>query len=148
MYRIFMIENNALNMSLKPKQNPKTSESTRVRKVSLPAQKIPPRIQIDELRKNFKRQISLPKENDIIPIFDPMAKAQESATMTRRKTGIIFDERMNEHYNPWDENFPEKPERLTAVLQRKHMMQPCYLLDALLKLPSGSLMVKCKMEWL
>ncbi|KAB7495237.1 Histone deacetylase 6 [Armadillidium nasatum] len=44
--------------------------------------------------------------------------------MTRRKTGIIFDERMNEHYNPWDENFPEKPERLTAVLQRCKRIGP------------------------
>ncbi|XP_069991653.1 uncharacterized protein HDAC6 isoform X4 [Penaeus vannamei] len=78
---------------------------------------IRPRISIEELRNAYKRQASTPQE-EILPMFDPMAKAQESKGVTRGKTGLVYDERMAEHRCLWDANYPECPERLTHTLER------------------------------
>ncbi|KAK8746020.1 hypothetical protein OTU49_017225, partial [Cherax quadricarinatus] len=78
---------------------------------------IRPRISIEELRNVFKRQASqTPEGGD--PIFDPMAKAQEGMKIVRGKTGVVYDERMAEHRCLWDENYPERPERLLHTLER------------------------------
>jgi histone deacetylase 6 len=38
--------------------------------------------------------------------------------MPRRPTGVVFDLKMLEHKCLWDSNYPENPERLSAVLER------------------------------
>ncbi|XP_071547214.1 uncharacterized protein HDAC6 isoform X2 [Panulirus ornatus] len=78
---------------------------------------IRPRISIEELRNVFKRQASHIQE-EVDPVFDPMAKAQESVKIIQGKTGVVYDERMAEHRCLWDENYPENPERLMVTLQR------------------------------
>ncbi|XP_042878465.1 histone deacetylase 6-like isoform X3 [Penaeus japonicus] len=78
---------------------------------------IRPRISIEELRNAYKRQASTPQE-EILPMFDPMAKAQESKGVTRGRTGLVYDERMANHRCLWDANYPECPERLTHTLDR------------------------------
>ena len=54
----------------------KNSNKKQGRKISLPSHyhKIQNKISIEEMREQFKRQLSLPKEKDILPINDPMQK--------------------------------------------------------------------------
>lgn len=47
------------------------------------------------------------------------------------RTALVYDERMEEHYNPWDSQHPECPQRLSRTLQRLWdlgLTQRCLLL--------------------
>ncbi|XP_068213599.1 uncharacterized protein HDAC6 isoform X1 [Palaemon carinicauda] len=83
---------------------------------------IRPRISIEELRNAFRRQASIPQD-EVECVFDPMAKAQESKGIVRGKTGVVYDEAMARHKCPWDESYPECPERLLQSLDRCRELQ-------------------------
>ncbi|XP_064091275.1 histone deacetylase 6-like [Macrobrachium nipponense] len=83
---------------------------------------IRPRISIEELRNAFKRQASVPQD-DTECVFDPMAKAQESKTIIRGRTGVVYDEAMAKHKCPWDDAYPECPDRLLSCLDRCKELQ-------------------------
>ncbi|XP_064091423.1 uncharacterized protein LOC135205071 isoform X2 [Macrobrachium nipponense] len=83
---------------------------------------IRPRISIEELRNAFKRQASVPQD-DTECVFDPMAKAQESKTVIRGRTGVVYDEAMAKHKCPWDDAYPECPDRLLSCLDRCKELQ-------------------------
>ncbi|XP_064296396.1 histone deacetylase 6-like isoform X2 [Phalacrocorax carbo] len=34
------------------------------------------------------------------------------------RVGLLYDERMEEHYNPWDSQHPEAPQRVTRIVER------------------------------
>ena len=38
--------------------------------------------------------------------------------MVRKPTGVVYDERLMEHKCLWDDEFPERPERFSAVVER------------------------------
>ena len=45
-------------------------------------------------------------------ILDPFAASMESKDRIRGKTGFVFDEKMAEHFNPWDSEHIECPQRI------------------------------------
>ena len=51
-------------------------------------------------------------------IYDTYATARHSKHITRGETGLIMDDFMDRHFNPWDENHIERPERLTYIRER------------------------------
>ena len=51
-------------------------------------------------------------------IFDPDATARNAKNIVRGETGLIINEFMERHYNPWDDNHIERPERLTYIRER------------------------------
>lgn len=72
---LILAAKNGLNMH---KSNPKkTKDEKRKRKVSLPINKTQSRICIDELRKNFKRQMSLPTDH----LYDPTEKVSKRISL-------------------------------------------------------------------
>ncbi|XP_050687799.1 histone deacetylase 6-like isoform X2 [Eriocheir sinensis] len=76
------------------------------------------RISIEELRNVYKRQASQTQDDGADPIFDPMAKAQESLGVVRGRTGVVYSREMARHRCLWDDNHAEKPDRLLSVLDR------------------------------
>ena len=51
-------------------------------------------------------------------IYDPDATAREAKNIIRGETGLIMDEFMERHFNPWDKDHIERPERLTYIRKR------------------------------
>ena len=60
-----------------------------------------------------KKQKSSP-----LKLVDPLAPAIEAKDMVRGSTGIVFDEFMAQHFNPWDSDHIEKPDRLLKAHER------------------------------
>ena len=61
----------------------------------------PPRSSLSEIK-------SVPS----VLILDPFAASMESKNKIRGKTGFVFDEKMAEHFNPWDSEHIECPQRI------------------------------------
>ena len=51
-------------------------------------------------------------------IFDPDATARNAKNVVRGETGLIINELMERHYNPWDDQHIERPERLKYIRER------------------------------
>lgn len=49
---------------------------------------------------------------------DTYQKAVEAKDMVRKKTGIVYDRKMEKPRFLWDTDYPECPERLSRVLER------------------------------
>ncbi|NWU94260.1 HDAC6 deacetylase, partial [Upupa epops] len=49
------------------------------------------------------------------------------------RTGLLYDERMEEHYNPWDSQHPEAPQRIRRVMER---LQELGLSQRCLRIPA------------
>ncbi|NXO05065.1 HDAC6 deacetylase, partial [Rhinopomastus cyanomelas] len=49
------------------------------------------------------------------------------------RTGLLYDERMEEHYNPWDSQHPEAPQRIRRVMER---LQELGLAQQCLRIPA------------
>ena len=73
------------------------------------------------------RRAALKKKRDAVAkgstalqqaIYDPDATAREAKHIIRSETGIVFDDLMERHFCPWDENHVERPERLQCIRQR------------------------------
>ena len=56
-------------------------------------------------------------------IYDPDATAREAKYKTRGDTGLIMDNFMESHYNPWDKDHIERPERLTYIRNRLNQLR-------------------------
>ncbi|KAM9584613.1 protein deacetylase HDAC6 [Morphnus guianensis] len=55
------------------------------------------------------------------------------------RTGLLYDERMEEHCNPWDSQHPEAPQRVTRIVERLRelgLAQRCLRLPARYALPA------------
>ncbi|XP_054664615.1 histone deacetylase 6, partial [Grus americana] len=55
------------------------------------------------------------------------------------RTGLLYDERMEEHCNPWDSQHPEAPQRVTRIVERLRelgLAQRCLRLPARHALPA------------
>ncbi|XP_045138133.1 histone deacetylase 6-like isoform X3 [Portunus trituberculatus] len=90
------------------------------------------RISIEELKNVYKRQVTLSQDDSAEPIFDPMAKAQESLMVVRGKTGVVYCHQMTNHLCFWDPQHMEKPERLLCILDRCQelgLLQECERLE-------------------
>ncbi|XP_031467927.1 histone deacetylase 6-like [Phasianus colchicus] len=65
------------------------------------------------------------------PPMDPPQVLDGPRPRPTARTALVFDERMEEHYNPWDSQHPECPQRLSRALQRLWdlgLTQRCLLL--------------------
>ena len=57
-------------------------------------------------------------KNTPVKILDPYASAIAAKDMVRGSTGLVFDEFMAQHFNPWDNEHIEKPDRLLKSYER------------------------------
>ncbi|XP_035701530.1 histone deacetylase 6 isoform X3 [Folsomia candida] len=57
-------------------------------------------------------------EPEIVVMKDHLQPARDMKGVTRKATGVVYDMKMLEHYCIWDPQYPEKPERLSAVIDR------------------------------
>ena len=81
----------------------------------------PPRSSLSEIK-------SVPP----VLILDPFAASKESKNMIRGKTGFVFDEKMAEHFNPWDSEHIECPERILRAKERcdeLDLTKKCQMID-------------------
>ena len=79
----------------------------------------PPRSSLSEIKAAARKQKrGSPKSTPPVLILDPFAAAMESKDRIRGKTGLIFDAKMAEHFNPWDSDHIEKPERMLKAKER------------------------------
>ncbi|KYM93108.1 Histone deacetylase 6 [Atta colombica] len=79
-----------------------------------------------------KRQLLSDKKSNNNFVPDIYQKAIDAYKMTRKETGLVFDQSMAEHECIWDPNYPECPARFTRVLQRCEelgLMQRCKLIE-------------------
>ena len=51
-------------------------------------------------------------------VYDPHATAHEAKYRVKGQTGLLIDEIMEGHFNPWDHEHVEKPERLISIRER------------------------------
>jgi hypothetical protein len=90
---------------------------------------------IKEAARKKKREnsqnVSLNSPNS--SIHDPFAAAIAAKDLVRGQTGLVFDEKMAEHSNPWDANHIERPERL---LRAKERCEELGLVEKCLRIPS------------
>ncbi|XP_007507737.1 histone deacetylase 6 isoform X1 [Monodelphis domestica] len=68
------------------------------------------------------------------PILESLGKSLEQAlSLPPSRTGLVYDEKMMEHFNMWDSHHPERPERIAQIAQH-HMelgLTPrCFVLPA------------------
>jgi hypothetical protein len=59
-----------------------------------------------------------PEPEITIVMKDHLQPARDMRTVVRKETGVVYDMRMVGHECPWDPNYPEKPERFSAVVKR------------------------------
>ncbi|XP_012058675.1 PREDICTED: LOW QUALITY PROTEIN: histone deacetylase 6 [Atta cephalotes] len=79
-----------------------------------------------------KRQLLSDKKSNNNFVPDIYQKVIDAYKMTRKETGLVFDQSMAEHECIWDPNYPECPARFTRVLQRCEelgLMQRCKLIE-------------------
>ena len=74
-----------------------------------------PRKSLKEFLKGARQK---KKQSTPLKLVDPLATAIEAKDMVRGSTGIVFDEFMAQHFNPWDSDHIEKPDRLLKSHER------------------------------
>ncbi|CAL4098436.1 unnamed protein product, partial [Meganyctiphanes norvegica] len=78
---------------------------------------IKPRISVEELRQQYRRQASQPQEEQI-RLLDPLEKATRSRGMVRGDTGVVYEEKMVDHLCLWDDKHTECPQRFSSIITR------------------------------
>ena len=97
-----------------PRSNPGTPSA------SSASTSTPPRSSLSEIKAAARRakrsspRLSAPP----VLVFDPFAASMESKDKIRGQTGLVFDAKMAEHFNPWDSEHIEKPERTLRAKER------------------------------
>jgi hypothetical protein len=64
-------------------------------------------------------------------IDDPYGPVTDSKAIQGKTTGLIYDAFMTEHYNPWDSEHVEKPQRMTqayARCQELNLVERCKMI--------------------
>ena len=74
----------------------------------------PPRSSLSEIKAAARKakRSSPRKSAPPVLILDPFAASMGSKNRVRGKTGFVFDEKMAEHFNPWDSEHIECPQRI------------------------------------
>ncbi|XP_072482211.1 histone deacetylase 6 isoform X3 [Notamacropus eugenii] len=83
------------------------------------------------LRRGRARKLSQVSEQDLVTNLQDLDLEAESAVPSG--TGLVLDERMSGFHCPWDESFPERPERLQAVqeqLAEDGLLERCVHIEA------------------
>ena len=84
----------------------------------------------------IKAQMRKKKRNtmDVVPkVHDPFAASIEAKDLVKGPTGLIYDDFMAEHKNPWDPAHAECPER---ILRSKARIDELGLTDKCKRIPS------------
>ena len=88
----------------------------------------------DIMKQGRKKVKSSPKKNESpVKVSDPYAPAIAAREMVRGETGLIYDEFMAKHANPWDSEHIECPDRLLKSFDR---CQELGLIEKCLRIPS------------
>lgn len=69
-------------------------------------------------KRKMRERNAQDRSGDGIVVKDDYAVAQNAKKMVKGKTGIVFDDVMEQHYCLWDANYPECPARYTSVMNR------------------------------
>lgn len=70
--------------------------------------------------RSLRREASHPAEDaegEPAPMT-PTGPPEVERPLPAARTGLVYDERMTEHYNMWDSQHPELPERVSRIFQR------------------------------
>ncbi len=70
---------------------------------------------------------------DVVLVSDPFQVAHDAKEVVRGATGVVYDEAMAKHANPWDPGHIESPARLRRTVERCGELG---LLDRCLRLPT------------
>ncbi|XP_036596551.1 histone deacetylase 6 isoform X2 [Trichosurus vulpecula] len=100
-----------------------------VRKGS-PVPRASPRL-AEARRRGRAKKLSQVSEQDLVTNLQDLDLEGDSAVPSG--TGLVLDERMGGFHCPWDESFPERPERLQAVqeqLARDSLLERCVHIEA------------------
>uniref|UniRef100_A0A670YHZ9 Protein deacetylase HDAC6 n=1 Tax=Pseudonaja textilis TaxID=8673 RepID=A0A670YHZ9_PSETE len=70
-----------------------------------------------------------------LSVTDPLSRSTAERTQPQPPscTGLVYDEKMMEHYNMWDSQHPELPQRVSRIFQRHrelHLTERCCRLPA------------------
>lgn len=76
---------------------------------------------MSRLRKNKHRGVKAQAQHSAV--FDVYEKSARMAPLTRKMTGIVYDDSMLLHKCEWDEKYPENPDRYACVMERYLMKQ-------------------------
>ncbi|XP_077185614.1 protein deacetylase HDAC6 isoform X2 [Paroedura picta] len=63
-----------------------------------------------------------------VPEILPSPAAEPAGPLPEFRTGLIYDEKMTQHYNMWDSQHPELPQRVSRIFQRHgelHLTERC-----------------------
>ncbi|XP_043829653.1 histone deacetylase 6 isoform X2 [Dromiciops gliroides] len=60
-------------------------------------------------------EVSLGPSPDLEALGKPL---EQVLPLPLNRTGLVYDERMMEHFNMWDSHHPERPERIAQIAQR------------------------------
>ncbi|XP_066212385.1 histone deacetylase 6 isoform X1 [Saccopteryx leptura] len=72
---------------------------------------------LEEIKKKGRmKKLSQTAEQDLIVGLQGLSLNAEAKTLPR--TGLVFDEQLNEFHCLWDDSFPEGPERLHAIKEQ------------------------------
>lgn len=87
----------------------------------------------DIMKQGRKKNKSTPKKESPVKVLDPYAPAIAAKEMVRGETGLVYDEFMAKHANPWDSEHIECPDRLLKPYER---CQELGLIEKCLRIPS------------
>ncbi|KAM9250287.1 LOW QUALITY PROTEIN: protein deacetylase HDAC6 [Cariama cristata] len=102
-----------------------------------------PEIEEEEEEKEEDEEDLEELEDDGDPSGTPPEPAEQEELQSwahpAARTGLLYDERMEEHCNPWDSQHPETPQRVTRIVERLRelgLAQRCLRLPARHALPA------------
>ncbi len=77
-----------------------------------------PKSSLSEIKAAARKKKQKGQDSPAVKIHDPFAAAHAAKDQIRGQTGLVFDEVMAEHANPWDKEHIERPERLLRSKER------------------------------
>ncbi|KAM6474766.1 protein deacetylase HDAC6 isoform 2-T2 [Liasis olivaceus] len=92
------------------------------------------RISADVPQENGKLSVAWPPASHL-SVADALSRSAAELMQPRPTscTGLVYDEKMMEHYNMWDSQHPELPQRVSRIFQRHgelHLTERCCRLPA------------------
>ncbi|XP_059818792.1 histone deacetylase 6-like, partial [Hypanus sabinus] len=76
-----------------------------------------------------------PRRKDVTNVEDTLDRIMQEVMkpVAPHRTGLVYDEAMKEHYNMWDPDHPENPQRISQILARHqelHLVERCLSIPA------------------
>ncbi|XP_069798807.1 histone deacetylase 6 [Dendropsophus ebraccatus] len=81
---------------------------------------------------NSSRSFPEEPKDDVLKVTLDRTMQEVMRKLPEKRTGLVYDERMMEHYNMWDSGHPELPQRISRIYKRHKEMG---LVDRCSRLP-------------